>query len=66
VHSFLAQAEYVGEIVCGLAIAVVARFGGLSPALVTCGALFALAILVISGNERHRIHRPQSRGERPP
>jgi hypothetical protein len=47
VHSFLAQAEYLGEIVCGLAIAVVARFAGLSPALVTCGALFAITILLI-------------------
>lgn len=44
VHSFLAQAEYVGEIVCGLAVA---RFAGLSPALVTCGALFAITILLI-------------------
>lgn len=47
VHSFLAQAEYVGEIACGLAIAVVARFAGLSLALMTCGALFAVAILLI-------------------
>jgi hypothetical protein len=47
VHSFLAQAEYVGAIVCGLAIAVVARSAGLSLALVTCGALFALAIVLI-------------------
>jgi MFS family permease len=47
VHSFLAQAEYLGEIVCGLAIAVVARFAGLSPALVTCGALFAITIFLI-------------------
>jgi hypothetical protein len=47
VHSFLAQAEYVGEIVCGLAIAVVARLAGLSLALVTCGALFAITISLI-------------------
>ena len=47
VHSFLAQAEYVGEIACGLAIAVVARFAGLSPALVSCAALFAITILLI-------------------
>ena len=47
VLSFLAQAEYVGEIVCGLAIAVVARAAGLSLALVTCGALFAMTILLI-------------------
>ena len=47
VHSMLAQAEYVGEIVCGLAVAAVARLAGLSPALVTCGALFAVTILLV-------------------
>jgi hypothetical protein len=47
VHSFLAQAEYAGEIVCGLAIAVVARFAGLSLTLVTCGALFAVTICLV-------------------
>jgi MFS family permease len=56
VHSFLAQAEYLGEIVCGLAIAVVAHFAGLSPALVTCGALFAITIFLIQrfGTSRTR------------
>jgi MFS transporter, DHA3 family, tetracycline resistance protein len=47
VHSFLAQAEYVGAIVCGLAIAVAARFAGLSLALVTCAALFAITIFLV-------------------
>jgi Major Facilitator Superfamily len=47
VHSFLAQAEYVGEIVCGVAIAVVARFAGLSLALVASAGLFAITILLI-------------------
>jgi MFS family permease len=47
VHSFLAQAEYVGEIVCGLAIAVIARLAGLSPALATCAALFAITVLLV-------------------
>jgi hypothetical protein len=47
VHSFLAQAEYAGEIVCGLAIAGVARFAGLPLALVTCAALFVLTIVLI-------------------
>jgi MFS family permease len=46
VHSFLAQAEYVGEIVCGLALAMVARFAGLSPALLASAGLFALTILL--------------------
>ena len=46
-HSFLAQAEYLGEIACGLAVALIARLAGLSPALVACGALFATTILLI-------------------
>jgi hypothetical protein len=49
VHSFLAQAEYLGEIVCGVAIAMVARRAGLAPALVAGGALFAIALLVVAG-----------------
>lgn len=47
VHSFLAQAEYAGEIVCGLAVALVARFAGLSLTLVSCAALFAITIVLI-------------------
>lgn len=47
VHSYLAQAEYVGEILCGLAVAVVARLGGLSLALGAGAALFATTILLI-------------------
>jgi MFS family permease len=48
VHSFLAQAEYLGVIVCGLAISVVAQFAGLPLALVTCAALFAVPIFLIA------------------
>ena len=47
VHSFLAQAEYVGVIVCGLGVALVARLAGLPAALVTCAGLFALTVLLI-------------------
>ena len=47
VHSFLAQAEYVGEIACGLAVAAIARLAGLSAALLASAALFALTILLI-------------------
>ena len=47
VHSFLAQAEYAGEIACGLAIAVVAQLAGLSSALVTCAALFAITTVLV-------------------
>jgi MFS transporter, DHA3 family, tetracycline resistance protein len=61
VHSFLAQAEYVGAIVCGLAIALVARFAGLSLALAACGALFAITILLI---KRSALHEPQELPDR--
>jgi MFS family permease len=47
VHSFLAQAEYLGEIVCGVGIVVVAGLAGATPALVAGGALFAIAVLLI-------------------
>jgi MFS family permease len=52
VHSFLAQAEYLGEISCGLAIAGISRFAGLSSALVACGALFAATIVLVRGRGR--------------
>jgi MFS family permease len=57
VHSFLAQAEYVGEIVCGLAIAAIARLAGLSPALVICAALFAITIVLIQRLATSRTER---------
>jgi hypothetical protein len=47
VHSFLAQAEYLGEIACGLAIAAIAWVAGLTSALLACGALFALTVLFV-------------------
>jgi hypothetical protein len=59
VHSFLAQAEYLGEIVCGFGIAVVAGLAGLSVALVTSAALFAIATLLVQC-----LHEPAVRSER--
>ena len=47
VHSLLAQAEYLGEIACGLGIVVLASVAGLSAALLASGVLFALAIVLI-------------------
>jgi hypothetical protein len=47
VHSFLAQAEYAGEITCGAAVAATAAAAGPSYALVACAALFVLTIAVI-------------------
>jgi MFS family permease len=53
VHSFLAQAEYLGEIVCGFAIAAVALLAGVSVALAASGALFAITVLIVQ-----RLGRP--------
>jgi MFS family permease len=53
VHSFLAQAEYLGEIVCGFAVAAVALLAGVSVALATSGALFAVTVLLVQ-----RLGRP--------
>jgi MFS family permease len=52
VHSVLAQAEYVGVIVLGLAVAGIGGLVGLSGALIACAALYALAILVVQGGAR--------------
>jgi hypothetical protein len=56
VHSFLAQAEYLGEIVCGLAVAVVARFAGLSVALVTSAGLFTITIGLLQRAQKRSDH----------
>jgi MFS family permease len=47
VHSFLAQAEYLGEIVCGLALAAVAAVGGVPLALLASAALFAVTFVLL-------------------
>jgi hypothetical protein len=46
-HSFLAQVEYLGEIVCGLTIAAIARLTSLPLALVGCAALFAVTVVTM-------------------
>lgn len=46
VHSFLAQAEYTGEIACGAVIAVVAAQAGMPAALLCAGALFVVTGLL--------------------
>jgi MFS family permease len=46
VHSFLAQGEYAGEIVCGALIAAIARSATLPVTLLACAALFLIAIAV--------------------
>ncbi|MBL7261060.1 MFS transporter [Paractinoplanes lichenicola] len=47
VHSLAAQAKYLGEITCGLAIAAVAAHATTPTALLTCGVLLAAAALLI-------------------
>ena len=48
VHSFLSQAETIGETFGGLALAVVARTAGISAALVASGALVAGAGVMVA------------------
>lgn len=48
VHSFLAQAEYLGEIVLGFGIAAVAQLAGLPAALVVSAAVLAVTIVLVS------------------
>jgi len=47
VHSMLSQAEYAGEILCGLLVAVLARHLPLPGTLLACGALFALTAVLV-------------------
>lgn len=46
-HSFLAQLEYLGEIVCGLTIAAIARLTTLPLALAACAVLFAATAVLM-------------------
>jgi MFS family permease len=55
VHSFLSQAETVGEIVGGLALAALARGTSIPVALITAGALIAFAGAMVA---RSRADRP--------
>jgi hypothetical protein len=56
VHSLLAQAKYLGEIICGLALAAIAQLATMSIALVACGALLAITILLV---QRFGSSRPE-------
>lgn len=55
VHSLLAQAEYLGAVVCGLVVAAVARYTDLSLAFLTCGVLLLIAVLSV-----HRLALPRT------
>lgn len=55
VHSFLGQAEYLGEIICGTAIGVLAHVSNLSIALTGCGVLLAVTAAVILHSRTDRV-----------
>jgi MFS family permease len=59
-HSFLAQLEYLGEIVCGLSIAAIARLTTLPLALTACALLFA-ATAVLMVRKRQLTSSPAGR-----
>lgn len=48
VHSFLAQSEYLGEILLGITISLIAREAGVDAALLSAGALVLLAGVLVS------------------
>ena len=47
VHSFLGQAEYVGEVIAGVVLAVIAQAAGIEATLVTAAALVAIASAMV-------------------
>jgi hypothetical protein len=66
IHSFLSQAETVGEVVGGLALVVTAQAGGMSAAFIASAALIACvgalgAILRVSSKtvDARRVPRAQ-------
>jgi hypothetical protein len=66
VHSFLAQSEYVGEILCGAVLVAIAATAGMSAALLSCAGLFAVTALLVwrAGGERGGSVARAGRGER--
>jgi MFS family permease len=56
-HSFLSQAESVGEIFGGFALAVVARSAGIPVTLMTSGALIAFAAVMVARSAADRVPR---------
>ncbi|MEI2834997.1 MAG: hypothetical protein V9G25_09520 [Acidimicrobiia bacterium] len=50
VHSFLAQAEYLGEIICGTVIGLIASGYGLTSALVGRAVLLGVTGVVVVGS----------------
>ncbi len=52
VHSFLGQAESVGEIVGGIALALIAQSGGIAVTLMTSAVLIAIAAVLVAQSRR--------------
>ena len=55
VHSFLSQAETIGEIVGGFALALLARAAGISVTLITSASLIALAGIIVGRSRADRV-----------
>jgi predicted MFS family arabinose efflux permease len=54
VHSFLSQAESIGEIVGGFALAALAHAGGISMTLIASGAVVAFAGVIVARSRADR------------
>ena len=62
VHSFLSQAESIGEIVGGFTLAALAQAGGISVTLITSGALVAFTGVMIARSRADRVPAPAAPG----
>ena len=56
VHSFLAQAEYLGEIICGGLIGLIVNNGHLYIGLLFCAGLMYLACFLVSNFRKIKLH----------
>jgi MFS family permease len=57
-HSFLGQAEYVGEVVAGFVLAAISRATGITVTLVTAAALIACAGAMVARSRADRAATP--------
>ncbi|MEQ4720738.1 MFS transporter [Nonomuraea sp. B19D2] len=59
-HSYLAQAEYIGEILCAVALAALAGSAGVANVIILAASLFAISAGVVTLMGRDRKGRPGS------
>jgi MFS family permease len=64
VHSFLGQAEYVGEVAAGLGLAAVAALAGITGALVAAALLIAAAAALVAWSRADRVRASVEARER--